>query len=50
MVKKPWLARTRPWPLQLPQAVGLLPGAQPEPVQASQVSEAGTLMETSAPA
>ena len=50
MVKKPWLARTRPAPPQLAQAVGLAPGAQPEPEQSSQVSAAGTLISASAPA
>ncbi len=50
MVKKPWLARTRPAPLQLAQAVGWEPGAQPEPEQSSQVSAAGTFTATSAPA
>ena len=46
MEKKPWLARTRPAPLQVAQVVGLEPGAQPEPSQASQVRAAGTLIST----
>ncbi len=50
MVKKPWLARTRPAPAQLTQDVGLAPGAQPEPLQSSQVSAAGIFTSTSAPA
>ncbi len=50
MEKKPWLARTRPAPPQVPQMVGLVPGLAPEPSQASQVMEAGTVISTSAPA
>ena len=44
------LARTRPAPPQEPQTVGLVPGLAPEPSQASQVMEAGTVISTSAPA
>lgn len=50
MEKKPCEARTRPWPLQVVQAVGLVPGLAPVPSQASQVMAAGTTISTSAPA
>jgi hypothetical protein len=39
--KKPWVARTRPAPPQVPQTVGLVPGLAPEPSQTSQVMAAG---------
>src|SRR6187551_402347 len=42
MVKKPWLARTLPEPLQVGQLDGCVPGFAPEPVQASQVTLVGT--------
>ncbi len=48
--KKPWVARTRPAPPQVAQAVGLVPGLQPEPLQSSQAREAGTLISTAEPA
>ncbi len=44
MVKKPWLWRILPWPLQVEQVVGLVPGLAPEPWQASQAAVLGTLM------
>ena len=47
MEKKPWVARTRPWPPQALQVVGLVPGLAPEPSQVSQVSAAGTVISTS---
>ena len=50
MEKKPWEARTRPWPPQLVQVVGLVPGLAPEPSQVSQVRVDGTRISTSAPA
>ncbi len=50
MEKKPWVARTRPWPLQVVHWVGLVPGLAPEPSQVSQVSAAGTVISTSAEA
>ena len=37
MAKKPCWARTRPWPAQVWQVVGLEPALAPEPPQASQV-------------
>ncbi len=42
MVKKPWLARILPKPLQLGQATGLEPGSAPLPEHVSQVTEVGT--------
>ena len=42
MVKKPWLARTLPTPLQVRHVDGEVPDLAPEPVQASQVTEVGT--------
>ena len=36
--KPPWLARTRPAPLQVGQVFGLVPGFAPEPEQTSQVT------------
>ena len=50
MAKKPWLARTRPAPPQVVQVVGVVPGLQPEPVQASQFSDAGTVIRAVQPA
>ena len=50
MEKKPWEARTRPWPPQLVQVVGLVPGFAPDPSHASQFIAAGTPISTSAPA
>ncbi len=40
-VKKPCAWRTRPWPLQVAQVLGLVPGLAPVPEQASQVTEVG---------
>ena len=40
--KKPWLARTRPEPWQVPQVFGCVPGLAPEPEQTSQVTAVGT--------
>jgi hypothetical protein len=31
--KKPWEARTRPWPAQVWQVAALVPGVAPEPSQ-----------------
>ena len=39
MVKKPWLARTLPMPLQVRQGVGEVPALAPEPEQLSQVTD-----------
>ena len=50
MEKKPWLARTRPWPPQVWQLCACVPGRAPDPSQVSQVMAAGTLISTSAPA
>ena len=36
MVKKPWLARTLPWPPQVGQVVGLVPALAPVPLHVSQ--------------
>ena len=43
MEKKPWLARTRPWPPQVGHCLGLEPGLAPVPEQASQAIEVGTV-------
>ena len=40
-VKKPWAWRTRPWPPQVEQVVGLVPALAPVPEQGSQVTETG---------
>ena len=50
MAKKPWVARTRPWPLQVVQVVGWVPGLHPEPEQISQFSDAGTVIRALEPA
>ena len=50
MEKKPCVARTRPWPPQALQVVGLVPGFALEPSQVSQVMAAGTVISTSAEA
>ena len=42
--KKPCAARTLPAPPQVEQVVGWVPGLAPEPEQASQVIEVGTLI------
>src|SRR6516164_3132754 len=42
MVKKPWLARTLPAPLQVGQEAGCVPGLAPEPLQLAQVTLEGT--------
>ena len=42
MVKKPWLARTLPWPAQVGQVVGLVPARAPEPEHVSQETLVGT--------
>src|SRR5512147_2146860 len=44
MVKKPWLARTLPMPPQVRHETGDVPALAPEPEQASQVTEVGTLI------
>ena len=44
MVKKPWEARTLPKPAQVGQETGLEPASAPLPVQASHVTEVGTLI------
>ena len=44
MAKNPCWARTRPCPAQVLQVVGLEPAFAPEPAQASQVTEVGSLM------
>ena len=49
MEKKPWLARTRPWPPQVWQLVGWEPGLAPDPSQVSQVWVEGILRLTSDP-
>ena len=36
MVKKPWLTRTRPWPEQVVQVSGWVPGSAPVPVFAGE--------------
>ncbi len=43
-VKKPWLALTRPAPLQVEQAVGGAPPAEPVPEQESQAAVPGASM------
>jgi len=40
--KKPCCTRTEPWPPQLWQVFGLVPGLAPEPWQVSQFSQPGT--------
>ena len=47
--KPPWLARTRPTPLQVVQVLGLEPGLAPEPEQVSQVTLVGTSTSTVRP-
>ena len=42
MVKKPWVARTLPWPAQVGQAAGRVPALAPVPVQVVQVTLVGT--------
>ena len=42
MVKKPWRAAPRPWPGQVGQVSGWVPGLAPVPLHASQVTEVGT--------
>jgi hypothetical protein len=42
MVKKPWLARTRPTPPQVPHTAGCAPPAEPVPEQPSQTIDVGT--------
>ena len=42
MVKKPWVARTLPAPLQVGQAEGCVPVLAPVPVQVSHVTLVGT--------
>ena len=41
-VKKPDCERTAPWPPQVAQVFGLVPGLAPEPLQVSQETEVGT--------
>ena len=41
-VKKPWVWRMLPWPLQVAQAFGLVPALAPVPEQTSQVTEVGS--------
>ena len=41
IAKKPCCARTRPWPAQVGQVLGLEPALAPVPAQASQVTEVG---------
>ena len=48
--KKPCCMRTAPWPLQVPQTLGLVPGLAPEPEQTSQLSQLGTRMSVAQPA
>ncbi len=47
--KKPFDVRTRPWPAQVEQVCGLVPGLAPVPWQASQVRVVGMVISTSAP-
>ena len=42
MVKKPWLARTLPWPPQVGHVVGLVPALAPVPEHVSQETLVGT--------
>ena len=42
MVKKPWLARTRPLPRQVVQERVLEPFAEPAPLHSSQGARVGT--------
>ena len=42
MAKKPCCARTRPWPAQVGQVLGLEPFLAPVPSQDSQVTEVGS--------
>ena len=44
MVKKPWVARTLPWPAQVGQVSAEWPGSAPEPAQTSQAIWVGTLI------
>ena len=48
--KKPWLARTRPAPPQVPQVFGFEPVLAPVPEQTSQVTAVGTLIVADLPA
>ena len=50
MAKKPCDARTRPWPAQVVQVVGWVPGLAPVPLQGSQVWVVAAAISTSAPA
>ena len=44
MAKKPCWARTRPWPAQVRQVVGLEPALAPVPEHASQAMDVGSLI------
>ena len=50
MVKKPWVARTLPWPRQVGQLTGWVPFSPPVPWQASHGSVPGTRMVACLPA
>ena len=41
-VKKPEDVRTAPWPLQVGQVLGLVPGLAPDPLHGSQETDVGT--------
>ena len=43
MAKKPCWERTRPWPAQVLQAIGLEPARAPDPEQDSQATAVGIL-------
>ena len=49
MEKKPWVMRTWPWPLQLVQVVGWVPGLAPEPLQVSHSDTLGMRILVSKP-
>ncbi len=49
MLKKPWRMCTVPWPLQVEQTLGLVPGFAPLPLQVSQVSYDGMRIWVSLP-
>jgi hypothetical protein len=40
--KKPWLARTLPWPAHMVQVTGWVPGLAPVPEHSAQAIDAGT--------
>ena len=50
MVKKPWVARTLPWPAQVGQVSAVWPASAPEPLQDSQATRVGTLISALRPA